>query len=573
MPDMYISDFGTEIVTIFVGPNRQKFVVHKDLLVTQSNYFKGALTSNLFKEAVEGVVTFEEDDPDAFRLLVNWVYRRQIPRVQPFITKPKFSSSKENTKKGPLPAQHPPPLSTKTNVDMTIELPDPDPEDETSKVHAWHLSAHTSFEKYSPEEIRLGDYQAAIAHVADPLRRDADVPPRKEDLREHSRLRQKWLNRNAPLSTSVDGTRQDPSTALPSLFCNDGDADTCNAEGRQVDKQVENVPPPKCPSQEGQTVDVTQTADTACETPPELAVLCPRSEFTFRMDNPTREETRQDAILSRKSHLTCAATAAIGERPPKPHLTPTTAGDTMTSTRTSTTVSARHRDKKKTKADAFPIPLPPPNTVDAWAARVNEEPKDTTPPSATDEPDQQQPENEKEYWPFNLKPELSVITTRRWFDWKSGPNDPIFASHEQASSSSNAHQLTLLQLIALAEKLCWDRLFNAAIDAYLDGERLMNRRLVPLAHLHVAYTKCCETSPLRRFLSDMVHFEVKTCLTHSRYLEFAQGCEDFLADLFRRLDMKAWIPGRHPYAELRNPLRVRGCLYHYHEEWSGVGCF
>jgi hypothetical protein len=121
------SDLGTDTVTFYVGPNRQHFVVHKNLLVTQSNYFKGALTGTLYKEATEGVVNLEEDDPDSFRLLVAWLYTGRIPRVRPFVMRPDFSKLKSKSKKiTSAPAK--PVLTTTGRIlpDLGVRLPEPD---------------------------------------------------------------------------------------------------------------------------------------------------------------------------------------------------------------------------------------------------------------------------------------------------------------------------------------------------------------------------------------------------------------------------------------------------------------
>ena len=65
---------GTEVVSIYVGEERKRFVVHKDLLTSQSEYFDKALNGN-FKEAEENAIYFKEDDPVAIGFLVTWLYR------------------------------------------------------------------------------------------------------------------------------------------------------------------------------------------------------------------------------------------------------------------------------------------------------------------------------------------------------------------------------------------------------------------------------------------------------------------------------------------------------------------
>ncbi|TVY24071.1 hypothetical protein LHYA1_G006988 [Lachnellula hyalina] len=71
-------NLGSEIVTIYVGPKRKSFTVHKKLLCERSSYFLKAFASG-FKEGAEGVMYMKEEHVDAFENLVNWIYRDQLP--------------------------------------------------------------------------------------------------------------------------------------------------------------------------------------------------------------------------------------------------------------------------------------------------------------------------------------------------------------------------------------------------------------------------------------------------------------------------------------------------------------
>lgn len=61
------------IVNVFVGPDHVQFGIHKALLCQRSSYFKGALTGR-FKEAREGTVTLEDEDPEVFSRFNTWLY-------------------------------------------------------------------------------------------------------------------------------------------------------------------------------------------------------------------------------------------------------------------------------------------------------------------------------------------------------------------------------------------------------------------------------------------------------------------------------------------------------------------
>ncbi|KAI9053315.1 hypothetical protein LZ554_002278 [Drepanopeziza brunnea f. sp. 'monogermtubi'] len=72
-------NFGEEVVTIYVGPKRKKFVLHKTLLCNSVDFFNGAFNSS-FKEGCEGVMNLPEDKPAAFAIFVKWLCTRRIPR-------------------------------------------------------------------------------------------------------------------------------------------------------------------------------------------------------------------------------------------------------------------------------------------------------------------------------------------------------------------------------------------------------------------------------------------------------------------------------------------------------------
>ncbi|KAE9381260.1 hypothetical protein N431DRAFT_322954, partial [Stipitochalara longipes BDJ] len=73
-------NLGDELVTIYVGDKRKKFVVHKKLLCGSADYFKGAFTRG-FEEARKGEMYMSDDSPEAFSLYVDWLYRSSIPIV------------------------------------------------------------------------------------------------------------------------------------------------------------------------------------------------------------------------------------------------------------------------------------------------------------------------------------------------------------------------------------------------------------------------------------------------------------------------------------------------------------
>ncbi|MCJ1246072.1 hypothetical protein MMC30_003276 [Trapelia coarctata] len=65
------------IVFVIVGPEKVKFGVHEGLLVRKSSFFRAALMGQ-FKEAVEGTVVLESDDPRVFEVFTSWLYTRKL---------------------------------------------------------------------------------------------------------------------------------------------------------------------------------------------------------------------------------------------------------------------------------------------------------------------------------------------------------------------------------------------------------------------------------------------------------------------------------------------------------------
>ena len=64
---------GSEMIDIYVGPTKKLFRVHKAVFCDKIPYFD-KMFSGGFKEALEHSATFPEDSPEAFEVVVEWVY-------------------------------------------------------------------------------------------------------------------------------------------------------------------------------------------------------------------------------------------------------------------------------------------------------------------------------------------------------------------------------------------------------------------------------------------------------------------------------------------------------------------
>ncbi|SLM40622.1 BTB/POZ-like [Lasallia pustulata] len=65
------------IVYIIVGPQKQKFSIHKNLLCHYSSYFNVSLNGS-FKEAQKGSMELLNDDPVLFEIFKTWLYSKKL---------------------------------------------------------------------------------------------------------------------------------------------------------------------------------------------------------------------------------------------------------------------------------------------------------------------------------------------------------------------------------------------------------------------------------------------------------------------------------------------------------------
>ncbi|MCJ1477452.1 hypothetical protein MMC13_006123 [Lambiella insularis] len=76
--DMPLSQFASLMasptVTLFVGPKRKAFIVHKDLLCHVVPYFAKAF-NNVFRESRDKEMYLAEENPASIELFMTWLYR------------------------------------------------------------------------------------------------------------------------------------------------------------------------------------------------------------------------------------------------------------------------------------------------------------------------------------------------------------------------------------------------------------------------------------------------------------------------------------------------------------------
>lgn len=68
------------MVDIFVGAEKKKYHLHRDLLCERSEFFKASFMGS-FKEAEAGELELPEDDVVSFELLVKWLYGGSLIKI------------------------------------------------------------------------------------------------------------------------------------------------------------------------------------------------------------------------------------------------------------------------------------------------------------------------------------------------------------------------------------------------------------------------------------------------------------------------------------------------------------
>lgn len=78
------SKVGTELVTLYIGPTKTKFIAFEKPLCDRIPYFHRMFRGQ-FKEATDNEATFPEDDPMAFDLLLEWVNNYSPRRIRELV--------------------------------------------------------------------------------------------------------------------------------------------------------------------------------------------------------------------------------------------------------------------------------------------------------------------------------------------------------------------------------------------------------------------------------------------------------------------------------------------------------
>ena len=72
------SDIGTALVTLEVGPSKQKHVVHKDLLTAESPYFRAMFEGQWKESSLQQPAALPTANEHVFPRFLNWLYFRSV---------------------------------------------------------------------------------------------------------------------------------------------------------------------------------------------------------------------------------------------------------------------------------------------------------------------------------------------------------------------------------------------------------------------------------------------------------------------------------------------------------------
>ncbi|RDW78230.1 hypothetical protein BP5796_06082 [Coleophoma crateriformis] len=158
----FVLKLGTEAVNIYAGASRKHFLVHKKLLVAQSEYFNKALNGH-FREAEENTIYLKEDDPAAIEILVGWLYTGSIATTTDYLDA--FDNGEDATvdsckTRGRIINALSYQIDSMRRTGFRFQLIAEDTEGVYAPPtldHFDHISAQPKFRNYSPEELRMMD--------------------------------------------------------------------------------------------------------------------------------------------------------------------------------------------------------------------------------------------------------------------------------------------------------------------------------------------------------------------------------------------------------------------------------
>ncbi|KAG4437862.1 hypothetical protein IFR05_006664 [Cadophora sp. M221] len=76
LPEILGESLGTEFVTVYVGPKRKGFILHKNLICTKADYFSKAFRGGFLES--NGMMDLPDETTATFALFVEWLYKSNL---------------------------------------------------------------------------------------------------------------------------------------------------------------------------------------------------------------------------------------------------------------------------------------------------------------------------------------------------------------------------------------------------------------------------------------------------------------------------------------------------------------
>ncbi|KAI1277874.1 hypothetical protein F5Y07DRAFT_398022 [Xylaria sp. FL0933] len=131
------------------------------------------------------------------------------------------------------------------------------------------------------------------------------------------------------------------------------------------------------------------------------------------------------------------------------------------------------------------------------------------------------------------------------FSIENLPEKPT--SRNEQLEDAHATQCMLLDIMMLAERYDWEKLYNAAIDAFREGEANLARERPSTQHIEVVYQRTAAGSPIRQFLGDYAYSVARENKDITWYWRegWFRKMPEFLEDMLKRVDGNG--PFQYPF--------------------------
>ncbi|KAI1347037.1 hypothetical protein F5Y01DRAFT_307813 [Xylaria sp. FL0043] len=129
------------------------------------------------------------------------------------------------------------------------------------------------------------------------------------------------------------------------------------------------------------------------------------------------------------------------------------------------------------------------------------------------------------------------------FPTKNEPEKP----RDEQLEDAHATQCMLLDIMMLAERYDWEKLYNAAIDAFREGEANLARERPSTQHIEVVYQRTAAGSPIRQFLGDYAYSLARENKDITWYWRegWFRKIPEFLEDMLKKVDGNG--PFQYPF--------------------------